>query len=79
MILFDVHKRHPIYEFSFGDEEVTVKFLMKVYHGFRQIMVDFNKRKAFQALIVEFETRGESDKLFLNEEKLRQNAGLREP
>jgi hypothetical protein len=43
MTLFDVLKRHPRYEVPFGDEEVTVKFLMKVYDSFKQRTIDSNK------------------------------------
>jgi hypothetical protein len=32
---FDVLKRHPRCELPFKEEEVTVKFPMKVYHGFK--------------------------------------------
>jgi hypothetical protein len=39
--LFAVLKRHPGYELPFGDKEVAVKFLVKGYHGFKQITVDF--------------------------------------
>jgi hypothetical protein len=60
LTFFDVLKRHPRYELSFGDEEVTVKFRMKVYHDFKQITVDFNICEAFQALTFEFDARTES-------------------
>jgi hypothetical protein len=40
---FAVFKRHPRCELASGDDEVTGKFLMKVYHGFKQITVDPNR------------------------------------
>jgi hypothetical protein len=72
-----VLKRHPRHELPFGDEEVTVKFLMKVYHGFKQRTVDSNIWRAFSELLRECDTRNESDKLLFNEQKLRQRASFR--
>jgi hypothetical protein len=40
--LFDLLRRHPRRELAFADDEVTVQFLMKVNHGFKQITVDSN-------------------------------------
>jgi hypothetical protein len=57
--LGDVLKWHPRYELPFGDQEVLVKFFMKVYHGFKQRMVDSNISRAFQALQLEFDTGSE--------------------
>jgi hypothetical protein len=39
---FGILKRHPRYELPFGGQKVTMKFLMKVYHGFKQITDDPN-------------------------------------
>jgi hypothetical protein len=41
--LLDVLNRHPRYELVFGDEEITIQSLMKVYYRFKQITVDFNR------------------------------------
>jgi hypothetical protein len=41
--LFDALTRHPKCELAFGREDVTVSFLRTVYHGFKQITVDFNR------------------------------------
>jgi hypothetical protein len=75
--LFDVLRRHSRYVFPVGDKEMTIKFLMKVYHGFKQMTVDSNIRKAFKVLVLEFDTGSESDKLSFNEEKQRQSASFR--
>jgi hypothetical protein len=40
--LFGVLKWHPRCEFPFAGETMTVKFRMKVYHNFKQTMVDAN-------------------------------------
>jgi hypothetical protein len=40
--LFGVLKRRPIYQLPFEEEKETVKFRMKVYHDFKQTMVDPN-------------------------------------
>jgi hypothetical protein len=42
LTLFYGFKQHPRYELALGDGEVTIKLLMKVCHGFRQITVDSN-------------------------------------
>jgi hypothetical protein len=42
LTLFGVVKRRPRYEPPFETENSTVKFLMKVYHDFRQTMVPSN-------------------------------------
>jgi hypothetical protein len=42
LTLFDVLKRRPRYELPFGDDNTTVKFIMKVDHDFRQTMVQPN-------------------------------------
>jgi hypothetical protein len=42
LTLFDVIETLPRYELSFGDDNMIVKFIMKVYHDFRQTMVKPN-------------------------------------
>jgi hypothetical protein len=41
--LFYGLKGHPRYELPFGVEEVTVRFLMNICHGFKQITVDSDR------------------------------------
>jgi hypothetical protein len=57
--LFGVLKQHSKYELLFGDEKATGQFMMKVYHGFKQTMVEPNIWKDFQALVFEFDTTSE--------------------
>jgi hypothetical protein len=40
--LFDVLKRRLGYKLPFEDEKESVRFIMKVYHDFKQTMVEFN-------------------------------------
>jgi hypothetical protein len=40
---FGALKRHPRSELPSGNEEVTVQFLMKACHGFKQVTVDFKR------------------------------------
>jgi hypothetical protein len=40
--LFDVLKRGVGHKLPFEDEKETVKFIMKVYHDFKQTMVESN-------------------------------------
>jgi hypothetical protein len=56
---FNVLERYPRCKLPFGDEEVTVEFLLKTYHGFKQMTGDSNRWKTFQALVFEFETGNE--------------------
>jgi hypothetical protein len=49
---------------------------MNVYHGFKQITVDFNRKKAFEALVFGFDTGNAFDKLLSNEKKVRQGASF---
>jgi hypothetical protein len=76
--LFGVLKRRQRYELPFGGEKASVKFLMKVYHDFKQTMVEPNIWGAFQALDFEFNTRSEPYRLLFNEKKLRESTGFRE-
>jgi hypothetical protein len=59
----------------FENEEEIGKFLMNVYHHFKQTIVEPNTWGAFQAIEFEFDTRSETYRLLFNEEKLRQSAG----
>jgi hypothetical protein len=74
--LFGVLKRRLGYKLPFDDEKETVKFIMKVYHNFKQIMVESNIRGAFRAIGFEFDTEAEPYRLLSNEEKLRQSEGF---
>jgi hypothetical protein len=66
----------------FENEKETVNLIMKVYHDFKQIVVEPNIWEAFRAIGFEFElefdTEPEPYRLFFNEEKPRQSAGFRE-
>jgi hypothetical protein len=42
LTLFGVLKRRPRYELSFNDDHAMLKFIMKVYHDFRQTMIQPN-------------------------------------
>jgi hypothetical protein len=55
--LFPVLKQHGRYELPSGDEEVTVKFRIKVSHGFKLITVDSNIWRIFRHSYSEFRTR----------------------
>jgi hypothetical protein len=74
---FGVLKRRLGYKLPFEDENETVEFIMKVYHYFKQTMVEFNTQRAFRAIRCEFNTEAEPYHLLFNEEKLRQIEGLR--
>jgi hypothetical protein len=73
---FDILEQHPRYELVFGDEEVRLKCLMKIYHRFKQTLVDFNIWRAFQTLVLKLNARSESDKFLFNKEQPRQNVSF---
>jgi hypothetical protein len=50
---------------------------MKVYHDFKQTLVESNIWGTFQAIGFEFDTGAESYRLLFNEEEPRQRAGFR--
>jgi hypothetical protein len=80
MTLFGILKRYTRDELPFGDEKATLKFIMKIYHDFKQTMVEPNLWGGFQALGFEFEfdTTSWPYRLLFNEEKPRESAGFRE-
>jgi hypothetical protein len=51
---------------------------MKIYHNFKQTLVEASIWKAFQALGFEFDTGIAPCQLLLNERTLRESAGLQE-
>jgi hypothetical protein len=51
---------------------------MKVYHDFKQTMVEPKIWEAFQALTFEFDTTSELYRLLFNKEKLRESTGFQE-
>jgi hypothetical protein len=59
--LFGVLIRGLGYKLPFEDEKETVRFIMKVYHDFKQTMVESNIWGAFQAIEFEFDTEAEPD------------------
>jgi hypothetical protein len=76
--LLGVLKGRPRWDLPFKDNKETVQFMMKVYHDFKQTMVECKISRDFQAIGFEFDTEGEPYRLLFNEEKLRQNADFRE-
>jgi hypothetical protein len=80
MTLFGVVERRPRYELPFEDEKVTIQFIMKGYHAFKQTMAEANVWAVFQALKLafEFDLTSEPYRLLFNEEKLRESASFRE-
>jgi hypothetical protein len=81
LTLFGVPKRHPSYELPFDDDNARVKFIMNVYHDFRQTIIQSNIWGAFRALGLEFDfdMRSEPYGLLFDEEKLRETAVFQEP
>jgi hypothetical protein len=78
LTLFGVLKRRPRYERPCETAQTTVKFIMKVYHDFKQTMVPSNVWGAFHALGFDYDTRGEPSWLLFDEEKLRGSGGFQE-
>jgi hypothetical protein len=61
LALFAVLKRRPRYELPFDDDNTTVKFIITIYHDFRDTMTEPNLwgGGAFRALGLDFEMRRE--------------------
>jgi hypothetical protein len=57
--LFGVLKRCLGYKLPFEDEKETVRFIMKVYHDFKQTMVEPNTCGALRSIGFEFDTEAE--------------------
>jgi hypothetical protein len=55
---------------------VPVGFIRKIYHDFRQTIVDPKISRVFQAPAVEFDAEIELCGLLFNEEKVKQSAGF---
>jgi hypothetical protein len=78
LTLFGVLNKPPRYELLFETDNATVKFIMKVYHDFRQTMVPSNVWGTFPALGFDFDTRREPSQLLFDEGKLRGSGGFQE-
>jgi hypothetical protein len=76
--LFGILKRRPRYELPFETDNSMVKFLMKVYDGFKQTMVPSNVWGAFHALGFDYDTRREPSRLLFDEGTLRGSGGFQE-
>jgi hypothetical protein len=59
LTLFGLLKRRPRYELPFENDKSTAKFILRVYHDFRQTMVPLNIWGVFQALGLNFDRRTE--------------------
>jgi hypothetical protein len=57
--LVGILKRRARCKLPFGDDRATGERRMKVYHGFKQTMVESNIRGVFQALEFEFDITSE--------------------
>jgi hypothetical protein len=59
LTLFVVLKRRTGCALPFENDNATAKFIMSVYHDFRQTMIQPNIRRAFKSLGFEYDTRTE--------------------
>jgi hypothetical protein len=78
LTLFHVLKRHPRYELSFGNDNATLRFIVRIYPGFGETMILPNIWGVFRALELDFDVRNVPDRLLFNEIKLRESAGFQE-
>jgi hypothetical protein len=77
LTLFALLKRPPRYEMPLDHGNATVKYIMSVYHDFRQTMVLPNPGRAFHVPGLDLDTRKEPYRLLFDEEKLRGSACFR--
>jgi hypothetical protein len=76
--LFGIFKRRQQYHLPLDEANQIAEFIQKVFHNFKQTMVEDNIRGAFTMTGFSFNINTEPYTLAFEEEKLRQSGGFRE-
>jgi hypothetical protein len=76
LVLFGALKKHANGLKAFEEEQPTVAFLLKVYHDFKQTMIEVNIWKAFEAIGFTYDIEQIPYGLLFDPEKLRQSPGF---
>jgi hypothetical protein len=76
VVLFGVLKKYDTGLETLDEEQPTAAFLFKVYHDFKQIMIETNIWKAFAAICFIRNIEQTPYGLLFDEEKFRQSRGF---
>jgi hypothetical protein len=76
--LFGVLESHPRYELPFENRDGTVKFIMKVYHNFKSIIVPRKVFGGFHSHEPDFDMMSEPDRGLFDDQKLRGSTDFQE-
>jgi hypothetical protein len=78
VILFGALKKHANGLKMFDEEQPTVAFLLKIYHDFKQTIIEVNISEAFAAIGFTHNIEQSPYALLVDEEKLRQSPDFME-
>jgi hypothetical protein len=78
LALFGVLKRRGQYHLPLDDENKTADFIKRVYHNFRQTMIDANIWGAFREIGLSFATVEEVQRVAFDAMKFRESPGFKE-
>jgi hypothetical protein len=78
VILFGALKKHANGLKMFDEEQSAAAFLLKVYHDFKQRIIEINIPEAFAAIGFTHDIEQSPHGLLFDEEKLRQSPGFME-
>jgi hypothetical protein len=76
VMLFGAMKKHAIGLETLDEEQPAAAFLLKVYHDFKQTMIEVNIWGAFAAIGFSYDIAQNLYGLVFNKEKLRQSPGF---
>jgi hypothetical protein len=76
VVLFGVLKKHPTGLNSLDEEQPAAAFFLKVYHDFKQIMMEINIWGTFVAIGLTHDIEQSPDGRFFDQEKLGQSLGF---
>jgi hypothetical protein len=76
VVLFSALKKHATGLKSLDEEQSAAAFLLKVYHDFKQTMIEFNIWGAFAAIGFTHDIEKSPYGLLFDKEKLRQSSGF---
>jgi hypothetical protein len=78
VVLFGALKKHANGLKMFDEDQPAGAFLLKVYHDFKQTMIEINISEAFAAIGFTHNIEQSPYRLLFEEEKLRQSSGFME-
>jgi hypothetical protein len=79
IMLFSILKRHATGLEMLNEESETVAFILKLYHDFKQTIVEVNIWRAFSAIGFTHDMTQDPYGLFFDEEKFPQSRGFMQP